>query len=66
MARVRVRDQYAAEHWIDEGQLVFEPWRSYEVLGREDDQPAEIKPAETGTPKPSSKAASRPAPKVEE
>ena len=40
MARVKVRDQYQAEHWIDEAQLAFEPWRSYEVLEREGDQPA--------------------------
>lgn len=65
MARIKIRDQYQAEHWIDEGQLAYEPWRSYEVLGR-DDEPAESTPAESGVSKSSSKAASRPAPKVEE
>ena len=45
MARVKVRDQYQAEHWIDEAQLAYEPWRSYEVLEREG--------GEEPTPKPS-------------
>lgn len=67
MARIKVRDQYAAEHWIDEGQLAYEPWRSYEVLAREDDEPTEaaVPPEETGTPK-TRKAASRPASEVKE
>jgi hypothetical protein len=68
MARVKVRDQYQAEHWIDEAQLAFEPWRSYEVLEREGDQPAveTPEPEDAGTPKTTRKAASRPASDVKE
>ena len=68
MARVKVRDQYQAEHWVDEAQLAYEPWRSCELLEREDDEPIEVvePPEETGTPKTSKKAASRPASEAKE
>lgn len=66
MGRVRIRDQYSIEHWVDEGQLVYEPWRSCEVLGREGDEPAESTPVDSGDPKPSKKAAPRPASDVKE
>lgn len=38
MGRVLIRDQYEAEHWVDEGQLAYAPWRGCEVIERE--QPA--------------------------
>lgn len=69
--RVLVRDRYQAEHWIDEEQLAFEPWRGCEVLDRQDvpdyvEQPAEPTPAPQPAPEPTptrqtTKAAPRPA-----
>ena len=35
MGRVLIRDQYEAEHWVDEGQLAYAPWRDCEVIGHE-------------------------------
>lgn len=66
MANVKVRDQYQAEHWIDEAQLAYEPWRSYEVLEREGDEPEAAEPEDTGTTKSTRKAAPRPASEVKE
>ncbi len=40
MGRVKVKDQYGAEHWIEEVSLAYAPWRDYEVIQREDDAPA--------------------------
>lgn len=34
MGRVLVRDQYSAEHWIDEASLAYAPWRDCEVIRR--------------------------------
>ncbi len=36
MGRVKVRDQYGADHWIEEPALAYAPWRDYEVVQRED------------------------------
>lgn len=60
---MRVRDQYGAEHDINESQLAYEPWRSCEVVAPEADLP---EPPEAPQPAPdtkpiSKKAAFRPA-----
>lgn len=44
MGRVKVRDQYGADHWIEASALAYAPWRDYQVIDREDDTTAEAGP----------------------
>ncbi|ETK36126.1 hypothetical protein [Microbispora sp. ATCC PTA-5024] len=69
MARqVLVKDVYQSEHWINEDQLAYAPWKGCEVLDHRDipdyeeepSPPAAAPAPETPTPRTTSKAA-RPA-----
>ncbi len=45
MGRVKVRDQYGAEHWVEPLSLRYAPWRDYKVIEREDDTAPEAGPS---------------------
>ncbi|GAA0853483.1 hypothetical protein ACFQVD_26465 [Streptosporangium amethystogenes subsp. fukuiense] len=75
MGQHLIRDEYGNEFPVDSTALAFwEHREGYTIVGpipepgaeSAPERPAEPQPDPSGTPKTSSKAASRPAPKVEE
>ncbi len=61
MGRVLVKDQYSAEHWVDESSLKYAPWRDCEVI-RRDPEPEPEAEATSDAPAAQVGAGDKPAP----